>query len=150
MSHQSNTSLIFGWRGREKLEQTQYFCPPIAMPQEQFCLMEDKTLGTSPKRRASVFMSRLLDIGSTCFHPTCQQCCDTLQGFGVEAKQYVRDIERCAKDEYSLFELRLCSNRDSNSEYKSFGQSSISILLYGCCFCRDLAQNSRQKTASVQ
>ena len=63
---------------------------------------------------------------------------------------YVRDIERCTKDKYSLFGSRLCSNRDLNSEYKSFGQSSISILLYGGCFCRDLPQNSRQKTASVQ
>ncbi len=58
---------------------------------------------------------------------------------------------------WTLYERRVLtiwvemrSNRDSNSEYKSFGQSSISILLYGGCFCRDLPQNSRQKTASVQ
>ncbi len=57
---------------------------------------------------------------------------------------YERDIERCVKDECSLFGSRLCSNRESNCEYKSFGQSSISILLYGGCFCRDLSQNSRQ------
>ena len=34
-------------------------------------------------------------------------------------------IERCTKDEYSLFESRLRSNQDSNGEYESFVQSSI-------------------------
>ncbi len=62
-----------------------------------------------------------------------------------DLKPYVRDIESCAKDEYSLFRSRLRSTRHLNSEYSPFGQSSISILLYGGCFCRISPQNSRQK-----
>ncbi len=53
----------------------------------------------------------------------------------------VRNIERCTKDEYSLFGSRCAAIKTQNSEYKSFGQSSIILIWYGCSFCRDMTQN---------
>ena len=54
-------------------------------------------------------------------------------------------IERCMKDEYSLFRSRLCSNRDSNGEYESFVQSSITISIVQMVFLSRFAENRDRK-----
>ena len=54
-------------------------------------------------------------------------------------------IERCTKDEYSLFGSRLRSNRDSNGEYESFVQSSITISIVQMVFLSRFAENRDRK-----
>ncbi len=61
----------------------------------------------------------------------------------LESKDKV--IERCTKDEYSLFGSRLRSNRDSNGEYESFVQSSITISIVQMLFLSRFAKNRDRK-----
>ena len=60
-------------------------------------------------------------------------------------RRYDKVIERCMKDEYSLFRSRLCSNRDSNGEYESFVQSSITISIVQMVFLSRFAENRDRK-----
>ncbi len=54
-------------------------------------------------------------------------------------------IERCTKDEHSLFGSRLRSNGDSNGEYESFVQSSITISIVQMLFLSRSAENRDRK-----